>query len=81
MDRLDGVAQAVKQAGESPEGPALATLLLPSLAVIFEGTEGDKSVVARATTQDLGTRMADMAVTCNTRAVRADKGKGWGVLV
>ena len=65
MHGLEGVAQVVQKAGEGPKGPALATLLLPPLAVIFERAEGNESVVAGAATEDFGTRMADMAVACS----------------
>jgi hypothetical protein len=45
---LDGVAQAIDDAGEGLEVPTLAALGDPVLAVILEGAEGDESVVARA---------------------------------
>jgi hypothetical protein len=62
VNGLDSVPQVVEDASKGLKGPALATLFLPSSAVILEGTEGDESVVARATTQDLGARVTDMAV-------------------
>jgi hypothetical protein len=63
VDRLHGVAQVVNDASEGLEVPALAALGHPLAAIILKGTERDQSVVARATTQDLGAGVADMAVT------------------
>jgi hypothetical protein len=64
MHRLNGIAQVVQNAGEGIKGPALAALLFPPLAVIFERTERDKGVMTGATAENLGTRVTDMAVTC-----------------
>lgn len=64
VDGLNGVAQVVQDAGEGIEGPASAAGLLPSLAVVFEGTERDQGVVAGATAQNLCARVTDVAVTC-----------------
>jgi hypothetical protein len=62
VNRLDSVPQVVEDPSKGLKGPALATLLLPSSAVILEGAEGNESVVAGTTTQDLGARVTDMAV-------------------
>lgn len=59
---LDGVAQVIDDTGEGLKVPALAALAHPVAAVVLKGTEGDQSVVARATSEDLGPGVADMAV-------------------
>jgi hypothetical protein len=62
VDGLDGVAQVVEHAGEGLERPALTAHFFPHAAVVLEGTEGDESVVAGATTEYLGSRVSDVAV-------------------
>jgi hypothetical protein len=71
VNGLDGVPQVVEDASKGLKGPALATLLLPSSAVILEGAEGNESIVAGTTTQDLGTRVTDMAVAWRMKKRRS----------
>jgi hypothetical protein len=65
VTRVDGVqlvAEVVNMAHHVLKVPALAALSNPSLHVMTEGTERDQGVVRRATTEDLGARVPNVAV-------------------
>jgi hypothetical protein len=47
MDGLDLVAEIVNEAHHSLEIPSFAAHALPYLAVVFEWSEGDQSIVRR----------------------------------
>jgi hypothetical protein len=47
MDGLDLIAEIVNDAHHSLEVPSFAAHALPYLAVVFEWSEGDQSIVRR----------------------------------
>lgn len=64
VDGLHGVAEIIDHTSEGVEAPALAAFALPHFAVVFKRAEGNEGVVARAASQHLCPRMANVAVTC-----------------
>lgn len=62
MYRLESVAQIVNVSSDILKGPALASLGNPAVHIMAERAERDQSVVGRAASKDLGTRVTDMAV-------------------
>jgi hypothetical protein len=63
---LDLVAEIVDEAHHGLEVPSFASQTLPNLAVIFERSERDESVVRRATTEHFGARVSDVRVAWRT---------------
>lgn len=59
---LYSVLEVVQATCEGLEVPARAALCLPSLRIVFKGTERNEGVVARAATEDFGARVADVGV-------------------
>ena len=70
MDRLDLVPQVVDQAHHGLEVPASAAHALPYLAVVFERSEGNQSVVGGAATEDLGARVSNVRIACHFLRMR-----------
>jgi hypothetical protein len=63
MYGLDLIAEIVNEAHHSLEVPSFAAHALPYLAVVFEWSEGDQSIMGRTSTQYFGSGVSDMRIS------------------